>query len=434
MISFDECVDYIFNLPRKGKINDLASTKSVLDEFYKDNSIKIIHVAGTNGKGSVCAFLNSILINAGYKVGLFTSPHLIDVNERIKINNIDISDEDFVSSFSYVMDLLKAKDLIAGASFFEIVFLMAMRYFSINNTEYIILETGLGGRLDQTNCIGSKSLSIIAKLGLDHTEYLGDTLDKIAFEKAGIISKNTPVVYFDNHDGAENIIKKVASDNNSTCYSIKKEDITVKSVTKEGIDFSLANEYYYFDNVRINMVATYQTINAALAILAIKALNDSKITDDIILKSIKETKWAGRMEEVLPSIYVDGAHNEDGIKAFIESFKNMPHLSGKLKLIFSVVSDKDYDAMIKMIKEIDLFSEVYVCTIESKRALSLDKLKGAFKDYPDDKVFFYEKLEDAFINATKEFTKEDELYITGSLYLVGQIKSDIKSGVLNVRF
>lgn len=431
MISYDECVDYIFNIPRNGQINDLNTTKRLLDRIYKGGTNHIIHVAGTNGKGSTSAFIDSILQNANIKVGLFTSPHLIKVNERIKVDGIDISNEEFLAAFDYVIEILRDEGLVDTTSFFEIIFLMAMYHFNANKVEYVVLETGLGGRLDQTNSITSKQLAIITKIGLDHTEYLGDTIELIASEKAGIIKENVPVVFWDNEDESSRVIKAVAKSKNSACYGVGSSNFTVNSITKEGIDFSFCNEYYNLENVCINMLGSYQLQNASLAINAVKLLKDDRITDDIIRAGIFKTHWSGRMDRISPNIYVDGAHNVDGIRAFIDAVKNIPHNEGKIKLLFSVVSDKNYAEMIKLIKDCDIFDEVYVCTIESKRALDMEALKKAFLDNGFTNVSFYMSLEDAFTVAKKSLDSSDELYVAGSLYLVGQLLETIDLGVIN---
>lgn len=431
MISYDECVDYIFNIPRNGQINDLNTTKRLLDRIYKGGTNHIIHVAGTNGKGSTSAFIDSILQNANIKVGLFTSPHLIKVNERIKVDGIDISNEEFLAAFDYVIEILRDEGLVDTTSFFEIIFLMAMYHFNANKVEYVVLETGLGGRLDQTNSITSKQLAIITKIGLDHTEYLGDTIELIASEKAGIIKENVPVVFWDNEDESSRVIKAVAKSKNSACYGVGSSNFTVNSITKEGIDFSFCNEYYNLENVCINMLGSYQLQNASLAINAVKLLKDDRITDDIIRAGILKTHWSGRMDRISPNIYVDGAHNVDGIRAFIDAVKNIPHNEGKIKLLFSVVSDKNYAEMIKLIKDCDIFDEVYVCTIESKRTLDMEALKKAFLDNGFTNVSFYMSLEDAFTVAKKSLDSSDELYVAGSLYLVGQLLETIDLGVIN---
>jgi len=423
-MNYEECVEYLYNLNRSSSNSTLEDTKRRLDMVFHDRSARIIHVAGTNGKGSVCAFTDSILRTSNIKTGLFTSPHLIKINERIKVDGIDIPDDDFTECFNYVDSLIKKEDAYSCPSFFEYVFLIAMKYFSLKKVEAIVLETGLGGRLDMTNTVSSKDVTVITKIGLDHMEFLGDSIRSIAKEKAGIIKSGVPVVFFNNNDESEEVILNEAKAQNSEYFPISDKDIHINSIDKEGIAFSVVNEYYRYDSLKIGLLGRYQTGNASLAIMAVKLLKDDRITDETIERGLLSTKWAGRMEEIKPNVYVDGAHNIDGIAAFLKAVASLPH-RGRLSLLFSVVADKNYSSMVSLINESGLFSHVYVCHIQNKRALDMDELKRTFSHYPSLEVSFYEDVMDGYNAALKSLSGSDELYVAGSLYLVGQLKAEI---------
>jgi len=421
-MNYEECVKYLLDIPKFSSKNTLEDTRAFLDKVYEDGSCKIIHIAGTNGKGSTSEYIYSILRNSGFSVGLFTSPHLVKVNERISVNGKDITDEELTEVFEDIYKLTSKEGFKHHPSFFEFLFLMGMRYFSLHNVDYIVLETGLGGRLDATNCVRSKALSVITNIGLDHMEYLGNTITEIAYEKAGIISKNTPVCFFDERTEVSKVIGEVSSKQNSECYSIKNDSITINAIGVEGIDFSVNCDYYKYDALRMPTSASYQTRNASLAILAVNLLKEKNITSETVREGLKMAFWPGRMEEILPGIYLDGAHNEHGIRAFLSSVRNMPSVS-KRHLFFSVVSDKQYRDMIKMIVDSGLFADYYVAPIASVRSLSKDDLTSLFSEFKGIELKIFENVEDAFNNIVDDRGEDEEVFVVGSLYLVGQIKS-----------
>lgn len=424
--TYEAAVSYINDIPKFAAKNTIEDTQYLLSKIYDSNSTRIIHVAGTNGKGSVCAFVDSILEVAGLRVGLFTSPHLVTMNERIKVNGQDISNEDFLRAFIFVLELVK-KEGANHPSFFEYLFLMAMYHFGQLKLDYIILETGLGGRKDATNSVPNKALSVITRIGLDHTEYLGDTLESIAGEKAGIIKDNVPVAFWNSENETTRVFEKISKDKNSTCYSIKMGDIFVNSHTAQSIDFSIRCGYYNYDSLSIRMLGKYQVENASLAILAVNVLKDERITKEHIKTGIFIAKWPGRMERLKSGVYIDGAHNADGIAAFIDAVASMPINEGERRsLLFSVVSDKAYDDMVKMLCESCLFDRVYLCQLDSSRGLKIGEIEGLFKKYSDVSVRSFRSAKEAYEAASSEMDKQESLYIAGSLYLVGEIKELVR--------
>lgn len=423
--TYEQCVNYIYDIPKFHGKNTLEDTAGLYSLVCSDSfSPHIIHVAGTNGKGSTCAFMNQILIEAGYRVGLFISPHLVSINERIRVNNRLISDEDFILAFHKVLEAVDKIGDDHHPSFFEFLYLMAMYYFEQKDVDYIVLETGLGGRLDATNSVRNKDLTVITKIGFDHMEYLGNTLEEIASEKGGIVRPNVPLVFFDNKDTTADVFRNIAKDNDSMCYSIARDNIKILNQTKENIDFSLLCDYYKYDSLRVSSSAAYQAINASLAVMAIRVLNDPLISDEHIKDGLKFTFFEGRMEQLLPGIYVDGAHNIDGIEAFLNSV-SLLSIESKRHLLFSVVADKDYAPMVSAIFESNLFESIHVAPINSKRALDINHLKSIFSEYDVGNVYYYHDIRDALSSASCFKEDEDTLFIAGSLYLVGEVKSII---------
>lgn len=425
--SYDEAVDYIFNVPRFTKKNTMADTKAFLEKLGNpDRDLRIIHVAGTNGKGSVCAYMRSILETVGKRVAVFTSPHLVDVRERFMIDGEMISKEAFYEAFQIIYNQLNWKELEAGEgyhpTFFEYMFFIAMLVFKEAAPDYCILETGLGGRLDATNAVSHKELSVITHLSLEHTEYLGDTIEAIAGEKAGIIAENTPVVFWDTSHEATGVIVKKAKQLSAQYYPVSKNDYTYLNFKNKTIDFSYVSSYNY--NIRINLrtIARYQAENSTLALRAIEVL-DSERQIDVQSKKlgIERCFWAGRMEEVLPQVYVDGAHNEDGIRAFLETVSQDGY-DHRRKLLFSVVSDKDYETMLGKIAGSGLFEEIVLARLENYRGASIEVMEQSLKRISDVYIVCFERVQEALAAVLADKKEEERVYIVGSLYLVGEIK------------
>ena len=241
---YKEAVDYILKIRRFTKKNSLKNTERLLDALDNpQNGIKFIHVAGTNGKGSVCAYINQILLTAGKSTGLFTSPHLVKINERIRINNEEISDDEFYECYTDVMQAIERlpKEEYYHPSFFEFIFLMALDAFHKAGVEYAVLETGLGGRLDATNVIRNPIITVITKIALDHTEILGNTISEIAYEKAGIIKEKIPVVFSDDNPESTEVILKRADALNADAYGVKNESAKISVKDDKKIDFCMSN-------------------------------------------------------------------------------------------------------------------------------------------------------------------------------------------------
>ena len=356
--------EYLLDIPFwTKKKNTLEQVRAFLEELGNpDEELQIIHVAGTNGKGSVCADLTSVLREAGYHVGTFVSPHLVDIRERFLLDGIPVSEEIFERSFQKVLSVVQMMTSrgYCHPTFFEFVFLMAMVIFQEQKPDYVILETGLGGRLDTTNVIRRPLGCVITSISLEHTQYLGDSIEKIASEKAGIIKKGIPVVYDANQPEASAVICKRAEEMASKAYGLDRED------SYGQVDFA----------------APYQAMNAALAVKLLQVLEIPGVDDQVIQRGLSSVCWKGRMQKIGPGIWLDGAHNPGGIQAFIEAVRKISGTDttgqGGLQLLFAAVSDKDYGQMIEMLCRGLPIDRVTVVHLNSDRGLEPAILKELF--------------------------------------------------------
>ena len=425
--TFEEAVAYINNTPRFTKKNSMEATRAFLKKLGNpDESLRIIHVAGTNGKGSVCSYMRSILEEAGYHVAVFTSPHLVDIRERFLINGKMVSREAFLEAFLAVYNGLDWEALEKGEgyhpTFFEYLFFMAMLLFREAAPDFCILETGLGGRLDATNAAGHKEICVITRIGLDHVEYLGDTVEKIAGEKAGILMQGVPVVFCAEVPEAAAVLQKRAEELAADAFPVSKNDYAFLNFQNKIIDFSLYTRYYGYVKLSLHTIAGYQMENAALAVRALEVLDGGQtIQADHIQKGVERCFWPGRMEEVLPEVFLDGAHNEDGIRAFLDTVRT-DGWHGKRSLLFSAVADKDFGHMIKRLGESGLFERIAVAHMRTGRAADLNQLADLFEENARCSCFLYDSVETAFYEVLDSRTEGERVYIAGSLYLVGEIK------------
>ena len=434
--TYEEAAAYIEEIPKFTKKHTLEHTKTFLKRLGNPAADrKIVHVAGTNGKGSVCAYLQAILMAEGKRTGFFTSPHLVSVNERIRMDNIQIDNETFLKVFRKVLKIVRqmVEDGIEHPSYFEFLFGMGMTAFAETDVEYIILETGLGGRLDATNAIDNPALAIITSISLDHTAILGDTIEKIAGEKAGIIKPGVPVFFDGSSKKAAEVIKAKASELGVSCREVTKNAYEIQEVHRKYIAFSRRSAYDKDVIFQVPMCGCYQAMNAELALEASEyLLAGEEIHMDRWKEALAELHWEGRMERVGAHITVDGAHNPGAMEAFVESVKALDESErGEMVLLFSAVSDKKYDQMIEYLCE-NLDVKAYVVTqIEDERGVPAEELADVFRRYTDRPVYCKERLEDAVRTAMNERGETGEIYCLGSLYLVGMMKKLLAGGAID---
>ncbi len=419
--TYEQAVEYILDIPKFTKKNDRIRTAQFLKQLgCAGEDMKIIHIAGTNGKGSVCAYLCSVLREAGFSVGRFTSPHLVDVRERFVADGEMIGKEQFLSLFLKIYDRLDGE---YHPAFFEYMFFIAMLFFKEKKVEYCILETGLGGRLDATNCVEKKELSVITKIGFDHMEYLGDTLTQIAAEKAGILKENTPVVYYAGREEVNETIEKEAEKKRCEAIPVLPKRDAIYKNTNKNIDFSFHSRYYGYIRLGLSSGARYQAENAMIAVTAVEALGlGNRITKAQLVRGIREAVWEGRMEEVEKGVFVDGAHNEDGIEAFLETARE-DDCEGTRLLLFSAVRDKKVDVMLSLLEKSGLFGIVATAPLANGRTVTAEEMRRAAEPFQDRRHLYFETVEEAFEEMQRLRGEKDRLYIVGSLYLVGQVKA-----------
>lgn len=386
--------------------------------------IKIIHVAGTNGKGSVCAYLNAMLLAGGKKTGLFTSPHLVRINERFQINGEDVSDEQFLNAFLKVEKAAKEYEAEGEGhpSYFETLFLMGMLIFKEAGVEYLVMETGLGGRLDATNVVEKPLACIITSISRDHTEYLGDTLEAIAGEKAGIIKAGVPLIYDASQPGPASVIAAKAKEMGSPAWPMEPSFYEMKTQSREGITFTFAYPGGEKAELVIPYVAKYQMMNASLAFYTMHILQDvHDIPKNVLAEGLSKIKWPCRMEMAAPGVIIDGAHNEDGIAQFVSTAGYFAK-ENEITILFTAVADKHYHEMIGEICEGIHPSHVVATQIDGSRVVPAEVLAEDFRKAGCTDVCAEPEIGAAYEKALGK-KGSGMLFCVGSLYLAGELKA-----------
>lgn len=437
-MTWEEAVEHINSVSRYGNRPGAECTKALLARLGNpERALKIIHIAGTNGKGSVCMYIAGMLRSLGLNTGVFTSPHLIRENERIRFNDELISDEDFTDCFEKVhrAELELLNDGFGQISYFDFFVGIAMLYYAMKKPDVVILETGLGGRLDSTNAVESPVMTVITSISLDHVAILGDTVEKIAAEKAGIIKHGAPVVYVAGQEYSH-VIEEKAEAMGIKAAGVEKSQCEIHEIGSKHIDFSL-DSIYYKDNVfRLATPAVYQVMNAALAMTAVQMLVESRCFDriaydsmdrqnyiDRIRRGLESVTWEGRMEQVCEGFYIDGAHNPDGIAALLDTAAAMKkNTRGHYVLMFSAVNDKDYSSMIKEICDSNIFDEYVITQIEGARCLDVSKIADTFRRYTDGHVNEEPDVGQAVKKSVECFGGNATVICAGSLYLAGEVR------------
>lgn len=422
-MTYEQAVSYIEEIPKFTKKHTLAHTKEFLKRLGDPCSKrKVIHVAGTNGKGSVCAYMQAVLLAMGKRTGFFTSPHLIVMNERIRIDREQIENEEFLAVFRQVKETVDgmAKDGLSHPSYFEFLFGMGMLAFERADVEYVILETGLGGRLDATNAVEHPAVTVITSISLDHTAYLGDTVEKIAAEKAGIIKEGVPVIFDGSNPAASGVIEAQCKKMHAECRKLGKNAYEIKEITWKHIAFSRVNAYDKGVLWTIQGCGTYQMMNVSLALFALETLFPPEEREYAIWRgAVADLVWEGRMEQIWPGVYLDGAHNPGAMEGFADTLEALGETDPVL--VFSAVSDKEYTEMAKILCErVDAFA--YICTqIQDERGMPADKLAQIFRTRTDRTVLAFENPKEA-IRTALQLRKGRRIYCLGSLYLVGELR------------
>lgn len=393
----------------------LASMRDLLNYLGNpQKDLTFIHVAGTNGKGSFIAFLSNILIQAGYKTGVYTSPALVKERETIRLNNMEISEQDAYECSSLIAKALRKmkRDGHLPATEFEAMTALAILYFKKKQCDYCILEVGLGGTLDATNVIDCPKLAVITSISMDHMGFLGNSVEEIAVQKAGIIKENGLVLTI--AQKACPVIQEIAKQKSAT--------LVVNDKTAYDIDYSLKGITFSFDDLKsleIHLLGTYQVQNACLAVCASKLLGVDEIS---IRKGLAETVWPGRFEILRydPIVLIDGSHNMDGVRTLSESLSTY-FKDQKVYFVLGVLADKEYEEMADIY--LKHAKEIYTITVPNPRALSAEAYKEVFEKKSDIPVHSCSSIEEA-VSAVMDKAKScDIVAICGSLYYIGNVRS-----------
>lgn len=427
-MNYSEAIKYIHSVDWKGSRPGLSRINELMEGLgHPEDSFKSIHVAGTNGKGSFCAMLDSVLSEAGYKTGLFTSPYIEFFEERIRYCGENISEEDLSDAVSEVKAVADKMEDVPTE--FEILTAVGFCYFRKKKVDIAIIECGMGGRLDSTNVIKAPVLSVITGISLDHVAFLGDTVEKIASEKAGIIKQGTPVLYGGNDEKAEKVISEKAAELGCTFVKTDRSLIRDVKTSKKGNVFS----YGKYKNVKLSLSGSYQPENASNVINAVELLRKRgyNISDKALYSGLKDTAWKGRFEKLndCPEIYFDGGHNEEGVCAAVDTVKKC-FGDKKINIISGVLADKDYE---KIAKEISGVAEkVYTVTPDSPRALDSKKYAEVFKKLGINAVPC-DSFDTAVNKIITEKGKIKPTLCVGSLYSYPDFKKSIKENKENVK-
>ncbi len=421
--SYNNCLKTMYGLRRFGIKLGLSTIKNILKGLGNPHHrFSSIHVAGTNGKGSIASTLASILHTSGYKVGLYTSPHLIRFNERIRINDRFISDDDVVKSYEAVKAVHHGD---REPTFFELTTAMAFYEFAEQNLDWAVIETGMGGRLDATNII-QPVLSIISNISLEHQMYLGDTIKQIAAEKGGIIKRNTPVISGVKQKNAILTLEEIAKTKLAPFYRLGNHFKVRRTKNKKFNYFGVDN---IWRNMHSGLLGNHQVDNAAIVLAACELLNKTKL--DIPLNYIKtgfeKNYWPGRLEVVskTPFILLDGAHNLIASRNLARFLSN--NLANrKITLVTGMLDDKPYAAMLRNL--LPVCSKVILTRAKIDRALAPEKLYTIAKELVSD-IKIVPDVGNAVKHAVEKVSPQDAVCIAGSLYVVGEAKEELEKKV-----
>lgn len=426
-MTYEEAIQYIHSTYKFGMKLGLENIRRLLGYMGNpEKNLKIIHVAGTNGKGSTSSFISSILKEAGYKVALYTSPYLEEFEERMKINGENISREKLVYYVEYIKPII-ARMVREGYNHpteFEVITAIAFKYFSDEEVDFVVLEVGLGGRFDATNAISSSLVSVITSIDYDHMDKLGNTLGDIAYEKAGIIKKKGVVVSFYQQEEALKVINDACEVKEAYLTVLDKSNVVIK---EQNSDFQVF-DYKNFKDLKITLLGTHQIYNASLAVEVIQKLKNIygyRIEEEAIKRGLMSAKWPGRLEVMKkrPYVVIDGAHNPQGMTVLKESLKLFNYR--RLILVIGMLKDKEVNKMLNIITPV---ADVIITTTPlSDRAYSAKDLASKISR---NSVFAVDQIDKAVNEALKMAGEEDMVLFCGSLYMIGHVRKLLR-GVLN---
>ncbi len=400
-MTYPESIDWLFSTQLFGIKLGLDGPRRLLKEYlaYPDHGVKVIHVAGTNGKGSTCAMIDAVARSAGNRTGLFTSPHLIDFRERIRVSGVEISEEDCAAMLTELRELCGGFD--PHPTFFEIALVLAMRWFRESGCEIIVLETGMGGRLDATTAVPA-DVCAITPIGLDHMQWLGETVEEIAMEKAGILVEGKPTICAPQEQGVRRVLEREANE--------RRSPLTFIEAPLEGYPLALAG--------------VHQRWNAALALECLHAAG-IHLDYGTVHHGLSTVRWPGRFEVISHAgreIVLDGAHNPQGAEVLADVWREQ-YRDRKAVLVFSAVAAKDVEGILAWL--VPLASKIHICPVDTPRAVTAEELAVSLPPgAPPHEC--HASFNAAFEAAVKE---EGPVLVAGSLFLVGEAKASLEGRI-----
>ena len=421
-MTLDEALRYIHEVCWKGTIPGLERIQALLDAMGNpERKCKYVHVTGTNGKGSTCAMVASILRKAGYKTGLYTSPYLIRFNERIQINGEQISDADICELTEYVKPF--AESIFERPTEFEMVTAIGFEYFARHKCDIVVCEVGMGGEFDATNVIPAPEAAVICNIGLDHTEVLGDTLEKIAGAKAGIIKPGCDAVLYRERPSVEAVFEERCKALNAPLHKADFDSLHLLSHSLEGQVF----DWERFHALRLPLLGEHQLHNAAVALTTARVLQKRgwKITDEQIREGIESVRWPGRFELMRkdPMFIIDGGHNPQCIEALVKNIRD--YLPGReLTVLTGVLGDKDFHCMYRDVAQ--YAKEFITITPANARALTAEKLADYLRQFGKP-ITACDVVADGVRLAIEHAGKDGVVLCYGSLYMIGDIDAALQT-------
>ena len=417
-MNYEEAMNFIQNTNKFGSVLGLDNIRELLERLGNpQDQLRVVHIAGTNGNGSTLAFLAGIFRESGYRAGRFVSPASLYYEERFRINEENISKKDLCFYMEKIKNVAEemVKDGLSHPTMFEIETALSFLYFLDKKVDVVLLETGMGGRLDATNVVKKPIATVIASIGMDHMQFLGDTLEKIASEKAGIIKEGCPVISYDNTKEVNEVIKNKAKQMHAKVTFVNSAGIRVLQESLNGESFSYrSSDGRWYEKIEIPLLGRHQINNAALALETLNVIKNYYCISDFQTEDgMRKTIWRGRIEilEREPMVICDGAHNPDGAKSLL-SFLQNNFTNQRLIYIMGVLSDKDYEQMVQILAP--AADKIYTVAPDNPRALSSRELCNCISKYHQN-VEERQRLAECLSKVRQKAEKDDVIIICGTL-------------------
>ena len=417
-MNYEEAMNFIQNTNKFGSVLGLDNIRELLERLGNpQDQLRVVHIAGTNGKGSTLAFLAGIFRESGYRAGRYVSPASFSYEERFRINEENISKKDLCFYMEKIKNVAEemVKDGLSHPTMFGIETALSFLYFLDKKVDVVLLETGMGGRLDATNVVKKPIATVIASIGMDHMQFLGDTLEKIASEKAGIIKEGCPVISYDNTKEVNEVIKNKAKQMHAKVTFVNSAGIRVLQESLNGESFSYrSSDGRWYEKIEIPLLGRHQINNAALALETLNVIKNYYCISDFQTEDgMRKTIWRGRIEilEREPMVICDGAHNPDGAKSLL-SFLQNNFTNQRLIYIMGVLSDKDYEQMVQILAP--AADKIYTVAPDNPRALSSRELCNCISKYHQN-VEERQRLAECLSEVRQKAEKDDVIIICGTL-------------------